>query len=132
MKDKLYNMIIEKEDELYWENVHMSDSKRIEAIANHLIDSGLVIVLPCKVGDTVWFIASRYDWENRKHIQYIHNGYVKAIKFSARPTKITVECEDLNDMGRCRGADYHASNVGKTLFLTKEEAEAKLKELKGE
>lgn len=95
-------------------------------------EQGLLLRLPCKVGDTVYFTDRKYDRENRTFIPFVHNGYVKAIKFSARPTKITIEYEDLDDRhGRCKGHDIHASNIGKTVFLTREEAEKALEEMKG-
>lgn len=94
-----------------------------------LEEQGLIITLPCKVGDVVYFVDRRYDREKRTFVPFVHNGYVKAIKFSSRPTKVTIEYEDIDDnCGRCKGKDVHASNIGKTVFLTKEEAEAKIKE----
>jgi hypothetical protein len=98
--------------------------------ADHLLANG-VIVLPCKVGDTVWFVDRKYDLQTSKFVPYVNEGYVKAIKFSARPTKITVEYPDVGDKyGRCKGADYFAHNIGKTVFLTREEAEAKLESIR--
>lgn len=91
--------------------------------------AGLLLRLPCKVGDTVYFTDRKYDRENRKFVRFVRNGYVKAIKFSSRPTKITIKYEDLDDRyGRYERLDIHASNIGKTVFLTKEEAEQALKE----
>ena len=95
-----------------------------------LEEQGRLIELPCKVGDTVYFIDRTYNRTIREFIDFVNIGYVKAIKFSARPTKVTIEYDDGRGQGRCKGADYHASNIGKTLFLTKEEAEVKLKERK--
>ena len=98
-----------------------------------LQEQGLLLKLPCKVGDVVYFVDRRYDREKRTFVSFVHNGYAKAIKFSSRPTKVTIEYEDIDDnCGRCKGKDVHASNIGKTVFLTKEEAEAKLKELENE
>ena len=95
-------------------------------------EQGLLIELPCKVGDTVYFTDRRYDRENRTFIPFVHHGYVKAIKFSARPTKLTIEYEDLDDRcGRCKGHDIHASNIGKTVFLTRSEAEEALAKMGG-
>lgn len=86
-----------------------------------------LVALPCKVGDTVWFVDRRWDRTLGRGVSFVNDGYVKAIKFSSRPTKITVEYPDHNDReGRCRGADYFARNIGKTAFLTREEAEAAL------
>lgn len=88
---------------------------------------GRLIVLPCKVGDTVWFINRKFDWLTGKWTDYVNDGYVKAIKFSARPTKITVEYPDpYSKNGAFKGADYNVRNIGKTLFLTHEEAERAL------
>ena len=96
-------------------------------------EQGLLLRLPCKVGDDVYFVDRKYDRANRDFVSFVHNGYVKAIKFSSRPTKITIEYEDVYDScGRCKGKDIHASNIGKTVFLTKAEAEKKLAEMKGE
>lgn len=95
-------------------------------------EQGRLLVLPCKVGDVVYFIDRKYDKETRTFPSFVHNGYVKAIKFSSRPTKITIEYEDLDDRcGRCKGSDFFASNIGKTVFLTKEEAEEALEKLWG-
>ena len=118
------NKIKEHAFDLYWRLKAYEDAE----------EQGLLLRLPCKVGDTVWFTDRKYDRENRRFIEVVHNGYVKAIKFSARPTKLTIEYEDLDDRcGRCKGHDIHASNIGKTVFLTKEEAEQKLAEMqKGE
>lgn len=99
-------------------------------IADHLLANG-VIVLPCKVGDTVWFVDRKYDRQTSKFVPYVSEGYVKAIKFSARPTRITVEYPDVDDKyGRCKGADYFAHNIGKTVFLIREAAEAKLESIR--
>ena len=81
------------------------------ALADHLLANG-VIVPPCKVGDTVYRIAN-----NSKTIieEQIGNANIE----------FTID----NGTG-IRGVwwlkDY---NIGKTVFLTKEEAEEKLKEM---
>lgn len=105
--------------------------KVYEKLAHYedLEEQGRLIELPCKVGDTVYFIDRTYNRTIRELIDFVNIGYVKAIKFSARPTKVTIEYDDGRGRGRCKGTDYHASNIGKTIFLTKEEAEEKLKRL---
>lgn len=52
MRERLYNLIVDKENELYRDKPNMEQSKRIEAIADHLIDNG-AIVLPYKEGETI-------------------------------------------------------------------------------
>lgn len=99
-----------------------------ETIADYLLANG-VIVPPCKVGDKVWLINSQFDCLQKRFIKFVNEGYVKAIKISMKPMKITIEYPDVNDSkGRCKGADYSAQSIGKTVFLTKEEAEKVLEE----
>ena len=70
-----------------------------------LEEQGKLIVLPCKVGDTVWKIATYQD------------SYDTPPYKTTEPLKFRM--------------DYYDA-LGKNLFTTKEEAEAKLTELKGE
>lgn len=73
-------------------------------IADYLLDNG-VIVLPCKVGDTIYRcgdpIKKVYEWEI-EHIEL----YFDEIIF-------------VDDSGN----EFTADDIGKTVFLTKEEAE---------
>lgn len=93
-----------------------------------LEEQGKLLKLPCKVGDTVYCIFNRY-------------------------TKCTFNNEEFDECS-CQGCEYECDskkenyvqdmraysldwivtnlkNFGKTVFLTKSEAEAKLKELRG-
>ena len=102
-----------------------------EEIADRLLAKG-VIVPPCKVGDKVWFVERDYSYKNKTFVKFVNGGYVKAIKVSMKPMKITIEYPDVNDTkGRCKGADYSATSIGKTVFLTKEEAEKALGGVQG-
>lgn len=74
-----------------------------------LEEQGRLIKLPCKVGDTVYKI----DRVSNKIKQY------KVIHFE-------VERVDFDNYDYC-----FLHHFGKTVFLTKSEAEAKLKELRG-
>lgn len=94
----------------------------------HLEEQGRLIKLPCKVGDTVYCIFNRY-------------------------TKCTFNNEEFDECS-CQGCEYdcdskkenyvqemwaysldwivtNLKNFSKTVFLTKAEAETKLKELRG-
>lgn len=109
------------------QNCGYVEEQKAEELADYLLESG-VIVPPCKVGQTVWIINSRYDCLQRRFIKFINEGYVKAIKISMKPMKITIEYPDVDDSkGRCKGADYSAQSIGKTVFLSREEAEYALK-----
>lgn len=77
-----------------------------------LEEQGRLIKLPCKAGDTVYEIAGAtthgygYGWKCLTYEKaYVH--------------------ETVFNLGRL-------NDIGKTVFLTREEAEAKLKELRGE
>ena len=81
-----------------------------------LEEQGLLLRLPCKVGDTIYSIAN--------------NGKIYPVK-ATREVRIVngvlhIICES------CRYSDLVSyDDIGKTVFLTQEEAEVKLKELRG-
>lgn len=111
-----------------------SEARKILNLATKLKDyedleeQGRLVILPCKVGNTVYCIFNRY-------------------------TKCTFNNEEFDECS-CQGCEYECDskkenyvqdmraysldwivtnlkNFGKTVFLTKSEAEAKLKELRG-
>lgn len=102
------------DDEL-WESACEPDCEEIDAVYRKLKEyedleeHGRLIKLPCEVGDIVYEITGAttrgYDW---KYLTY-EKAYVHGTVFNL---------DRLHD-------------IGKTVFLTKSEAEAKLKELRG-
>lgn len=75
-------------------------------LADHLIENGAT-VSPCKLGDTVWVMFYRwgkYEIESRKilSVQFYHSG---AIQY------------------HCKDGCFYQSEIGKTVFLTREDAE---------
>ena len=85
-------------------------------------EQGLLLRLPCKVGDTIYEVY----YENRKYIirEHVVNQFVY---ISYREPRIEIYCERENGF-------LLSSITGKLdegLFLTREEAEAKLKETEG-
>jgi hypothetical protein len=92
-----------------------------------LEEQGRLVKLPCKVGDTVWQIM--VVGVKGKNIQY---GIFKAVV-----TKISVDYQMnfllstiTEDEERYRN-EVTSTAIGETMFFTKSEAEAKLKELRG-
>ena len=87
-----------------------------EGLADYLLANG-VIVPPCKVGDKVWFVVE-YDG---KH--FLDEGEVGSIYKDNGGVWVSARYDS--------GLHYHhkESDVGKSIFLTKEEAEAKLRGL---
>lgn len=104
--------------------------KALEKLAHYedLEEQGRLIELPCAVGDTVWYIKEKsslypsyhtyYDWYDFRigYIALTKRGIVFGRKGSGMFADIM----------------FNANDIGKTVFLTKEEAEAKLAEMKGE
>ena len=84
-------------------------------LADHLIENG-VIVPPCKVGDEVYFVCVDENCEN-----YIDKGKVYAI--SQNENTLWFSVRYLSGLRY----DHTSSDFGKTVFLTREEAEQKLK-----
>jgi hypothetical protein len=84
-------------------------------IADFLIENG-VIIPPCKVGQRVY--AINLNGELRTHLQ------------SDRITQIKINRGGYHF--KCWWGYFHLSDIGKTVFLTKSEAEQKLKEMRGE
>lgn len=86
-----------------------TDNKALsEDILAALGDSGRVMVFPCKLGDIVWYVT-RAGIESYR-IQSFSMGHYGSFAVS-------------------HDAAFPCYNFGKTAFLTREEAEAKLKEV---
>ena len=92
-----------------------------DRLADHLLANG-VIVLPCKVGDKIYFVDEVCD-ENANEYLDINVGEV--VSFSIQKEGLWMYCRYENGL-----TYWHlvADELGKTVFLTREEAEAKLKE----
>lgn len=88
--------------------------------ADKLNEAG-VIIPPCKIGDTVWVVnlTSRKIFENKAHGMYIagSNKYEN-----------NVRVEYTNQYGEKSYRKFTWAQFGKTVFLRREEAEAKLLE----
>lgn len=98
-----------------WENNYHNVLQKL-ADYEDLEEQGLLLRLPCKLGDTIYSIANDgkiYPVKATREVRIV-NGVLHII------------CES------CRYSDLVSyDDIGKTIFLTKSEAEAKLKELRG-
>ena len=83
-----------------------------ESLADYLLANG-VIVLPCKVGDTVYYITG------------IGHNLVKPAKVK----EIIIDENGIKDL-YVQGDGHNFENSFDIFFLTREEAEEKLKECK--
>lgn len=80
------------------------------------------VALPCKVGDVVYCIT---DVRWRFHPEIV-KGFVDAIRWGKHGIKLIVH-PDFNEQQWWAGASFSIENFGKTVFLTREEAEAAVK-----
>lgn len=78
-----------------------------------LEEDGKLVKLPCKVGDTVW----EYRYFGLKEYKVRHIGFDKS-------ENLYFDC----DCGVAYSFRCYSEDFGKTVFLTREEAEAKLEE----
>ena len=89
---------------------------RLERLADYLLENGM-IVPPCKVGDTVYEICERRrsgKWQKAIVERVVHGIEIGVDKIL---------------LARCGTTTYvYLSRLGKTVFLTKEEAEKALEE----
>lgn len=113
----------------------------IEERCSGFKDKSRFVELPCKVGDTLFVLSTCYDivsfpgdgvicpYENVCHIEDCTN-YNDVL----RPFPMTVECLTIGDHGICSiffeesSTEYLSTEIGKTVFLTREEAEKALAE----
>lgn len=98
-----------------------------EQVADYLLANG-VVVLPCKVGDTVYHYCGCFDVVLPYFVEQAIVSYdvdeKETITFCANSTN-EAEHELLDDI------DFEPCNIGKTVFLTREEAEKALAKRKG-
>ena len=91
----------------------------LNCIVDDLLANG-VILPPCKVGDKVYIVSRYYagDWE-------IYQCEIESITCYKKNTFISCFANDVR-FGKINFG-LNNSEIGKTVFLTKEEAEAELK-----
>ena len=92
-------------------------------------EQGLLLRLPCKVGDTVWYIDN-YGLFEPTITRGIVYGYLwyRTCGFALD----VVWDKPIMEHFSYRRKEMPFSSIGKDVFLTKEEAERKLQEMKGE
>ena len=86
---------------------------------------GRCVVPPCKVGDMVWVIA--HPWTGKLQKKPLV-AYVNGMKLFTHGLYVNVLFDTLKINGT---RDYGLIRIGKTVFLTREEAEKALAEMEG-
>lgn len=103
--------------------------KAIEKLADYedAEEQGLLVRLPCKVGDIVWDNDFGYpEWYEKKAFSY---GYCDSYVESGVGIEDEIIFYYENSIGSITGA-FPMSEIGKTVFLTHKEAEKKFEEMK--
>ena len=109
--------------------VGVEDLKHIQ----NLIDAeekGLLLRLPCKVGDTVYHEKKYATWLRGVNEYQITNIIVSQNKKGIWTKKYRAMML-LNGKTTTTSVDFSFEDIGKTVFLTKEEAESALEKMKG-
>ena len=116
-RDRLIELL-KKADDSTWGQTY-------ETYADYLLANG-VIVPPCEVGDTVYSFCDVFG----VILPYVIQNFGVGFMGKDRPnywfweaTSHATETDELLDE-----IDYDLENIGKTVFLTKDEAEKALKE----
>ena len=94
-------------------------------IADAIIENG-VIVLPCKVGDTVWALYSTTEYKTRTGRRRRENCLIRNdhhLSWALERSAVEIREKKL--------AKSELPKIGKFIFVTREEAEAALKEVQG-
>lgn len=95
-----------------------------EVVADYLLDNGL-IVTPCKVGDTVYAYCADFGVVLPYFIENLSIGFMGKEQnyFSYEANCHAEETDELLDE-----IDFDLDDIGKTVFLTPEDAERALAE----
>lgn len=99
-----------------WENCKTIDDV-IDKLAQYeeLEEQGRLVILPCKVGDTLYRLVPNLY---RKYVE------IKITQFVINKNGIYFITD--------KGVSWSTDKIGKTVFLTKSEAEQKLKEMESD
>ena len=97
-----------------------------------LEEQGLLVRLPCKVGDTVWVVTSPinvfgYDEYDGDAEYEVYESFLSSVSYYASGEQFRIYAKVTNSF---IVAYFRECDFGESLFLTREEAEKKLEELK--
>ena len=94
-------------------------------------EEGKLLVLPCKVGDTVWVIThpfnvfDDFDFYEDAHDE-IYESYVSSITLYENSNQYRIYAKETRQFIK---AYFRECDFGKSIFLNSEEAESALKEM---
>lgn len=110
--------------------------KASEKLAEYedLEEQGLLVRVPCKVGDTVWVVTSPinvfdYDKYDGDAEYEVYESFLSSVSYYASGEQFRIYAKVTNSF---IAAYFRECDFGKSIFFTREEAEKKLEELKNE
>lgn len=117
----------------YWDE---DNFKAIKKFADYedLEEQGLLVRLPCKVGDTVWVVTSPinvfdYDKYDGDAEYEVYESFLSSVSYYASGEQFRIYAKVTNSF---IAAYFRECDFGKSIFFTREEAEKKLEELRNE
>lgn len=106
----------------------------LEKLADYedLEEQGLLVRLPCKVGDTVWVVTSQinvfgYDEYDGDAEYEVYESFLSSVSYYASGEQFRIYAKVTNSF---IVAYFRECDFGESIFLTREEAVNKLEEMK--
>lgn len=121
MRDRLIELLSE---------IHSKKIPSMGEIADHLITNG-VILPPCKVGDTIYCINTIFPNDpriNECEVDALHITSGRNKLGHKKPSYALVRDKNMKSLS----ARFLFESFSKTVFLTKDQAEQKLKEMRAD
>ena len=119
-----------EDGELYW----LKDvAELLEELKSYedLEEQGLLVRLPCKVGDTVWVVTSPinvfgYDEYDGDAEYEVYESFLSSVSYYASGEQFRIYAKVTNSF---IAAYFRECDFGESIFLTREDAEKKLEEM---
>jgi len=95
-------------------------------------EQGLLVRLPCKIGDTVWVVTSPinvfgYDEYDGDAEYEVYESFLSSVSYYASGEQFRIYAKVTNSF---IVAYFRECDFGESIFLTREEADKKLEEMK--
>lgn len=120
-----------EDGELYW----LKDvAELLEELKSYkeAEEQGLIVRLPCKVGDTVWVVTSPinvfgYDEYDGDAEYEVYESFLSSVSYYASGEQFRIYAKVTNSF---IAAYFRECDFGESIFLTREDVEKKLEEMK--
>lgn len=133
MTDTACDFLSDKEEFEKWLDRNKWIAKKCDEYAR-AEEQGLLLRLPCKVGDTVWVVTSPFNVfegiENNENLcDECYEAFISSVTFYKNSIQYRISAKVTNHF---IGSYYNEQSFGKTVFLTREEAEQKLNKMESD